>query len=129
MNKTKQPKEYYLDYYGKSPVTIIHEFTYNGHKKAVVDNGENHLVTWKKDLLPWENTSLYVSEKRAKDKLDKLTQDYEELLKTMQDKAVKSLSSRIRINVVFGNTAGAEGALVIVKELEKLIYEQKAVDL
>lgn len=119
-------REYYLGYYAKSPVKIVHEFKMNGAVKAVVDTGEDHLVVWKSDLTDWENTALYQQEERARKRLDELNQNYHKLLKKMQNDAVKALTSRIRLNVAFGGVEEGAAGLLIVEELEKLIYKTES---
>lgn len=85
-------------------------------------------VVSKSDLKPREETWQWKEKEKYADELRLLTQKAEENFERVTEKmisaACKALSARIKMNVLFGKSNGADSwAVLIANELEKLIKE------
>lgn len=121
------PQIYYL-HGGK--VTLVSEYTYKDREYCVVYGGDDDFTTCRKsDLQKWEETWHYQEEQKRKARLEQWKACEDQIVERMQNKAIKSLASRIKLNAFFGKSGGgAAYTLVIMEELEKLIKEDKDPD-
>lgn len=114
-------KTVYLNW-NDQPFTVVSEFLWKGYAYYVLhrthDYDSSLIVEPVKDCKDEEETEIY----KRKRKLEEMQKDEEKLITEMQDKAIKSLAMRIRINSVFGDVQGNSAVGVfIANELEKLI--------
>lgn len=85
-------------------------------------------VCRKSDMKLRTETWQWQQQEKEKERLEKVTEKVKanlgELAEQVVDKALKNLSSRMKMNIVFGKgSAGNAWALTIADELEKMIRE------
>lgn len=120
------------EYYNSSVgyVTIFAEVVDQPDFVVVEENGGygELSVIRKKDLVKKEDSYEYKERERRKKELEAIASEAEkrldEIAEQLVDKSLKSLSTRIRLNAMFGKAENASFALTIVAELEKMIKEK-----
>lgn len=117
-------KTVYLNWSNK-PLEVVSEFNYNDDTLYVLheegDYNDSFRVVRKDQCRGKEDTAIY----KLNEEIKELKSKKEEKMKEIQDEAIKTLASRIRINVAFGgaNTQSLI-ALQLVEELEKIIKDK-----
>ena len=114
-------------------------FTSSGREVVIVNTFNDNKKTycnyyykndWRDDIYVTEKSRLYKKEETdiylKKAKLDELQKDTEKAVKKIQDDAIKSLVTRIKINSVFGEVKDGSVGLAIAKELEKIILKKES---
>lgn len=108
----------------------IEDVPHNTDFAIVREGGDEGYITVvrKSDLKPIEETWQYQQKAKYKAELERVTEtaqaNLDELAEKVVDKALKSLASRMKMNIVFGKGgAGNAWALTITEELEKLVRE------
>lgn len=121
-------KQEYL--YNSEYVTIANDVTGEPELVVVVNDHEELIVARRKNLQKKEDSWGYKRELERRDELRLVTakaqENLDKLVDKVVDKALASLSSRMKMNVVFGKDIGNSGgwALMISDELGKLIKEK-----
>ncbi len=110
-------------YWHKFPVEIVGKVDklIEGYECYVIKINQGYVVATKDSLYKRKNTALG----RMEEEIKNLECQRDELVKKMQDDAIKALSARIKMNAVFGATGNATFAVAIAAELEKLIKADK----
>ncbi len=97
---------------------------------AVSENSDYGTITVvrRKELVKKEDTWEFKQAEKRRDEIRMITakaqENLDELAEKVVDKALKSLASRIKFNVAFGESNGGSAyAITISQELEKLIRE------
>lgn len=109
-------------------VVLVTEFTYKEREYCVVYGGDDGFSVWQKSYLKkWEETWNYQEEQKRKARLEQWKACEDQIVQRMQNKAIKSLTTRIKLNAFFGSKVGGGAyAVVLAEELEKLIKEDKS---
>jgi predicted Zn-dependent protease len=105
-------------------VQIINEFTDENTEYCVysfVDGWGDFKVTAKSNLQKEEDTYSYKRNKH----LEELDRKIDEKTREIQDKAIKTLASRIKLNSAFQDTKTGYAGLLIAEELEKIIKNEE----
>lgn len=110
-------------------VQLVHEFTFKEQEFAVVFHGDDEFSVYHKcDLKKWEETWNYQEEQKKIARAE-LWKEYEDkIIHRMQDKAIKGIANRIKLNAFFSAKSGAAYAVVVADEINKLIKEEGAYD-
>lgn len=118
----KKDKIYYLNY-SEKPYKIVSEFDTYSVIHSESDYDDYFSVVPKSRLMGEEDTAVY----KKKQELKELESKKAEKVKEIQDKAIKTLVGRIKINTIFNSslsTADNMISLEIVKELEEIIKDK-----
>ena len=122
----KTKTKYYLGYYENEEATIVHIFKMNGVVWCVVDTEDCYKVCKKADLITYKQTKHYKRKQELKKEIEELEKEKDKKVKEIQDEAIKSLVTRVKLNVAFGNFSDDTSTLItlkIIEELKKLIKE------
>ncbi len=118
-------KTVYLDW-NEKPFEVVSEFAYKEYELYVLheegDYNNSFRVVSKSNCMNKEDTKIY----KKKKEIEELVVKKQEKIQEIQDEAIKSLSSRIRINIAFGSSVDTNNliSLKIVEELEKIIKDK-----
>lgn len=122
----------YEEYYHSSVgyCTIFGDIVDKPELVAVSENSDYGTITVVKrsELVPKEETWEFTQAKKRADEIRLITakvqENLDELAERVVDKALKSLASRIKFNVAFGEGGSHSAyAIMLSTELEKLIRE------
>lgn len=120
------------EYWSSGDVFIyIEDVPHNPEFAICREGGDDYgymTVCRKSDLKPREETWQWQQKEKYKQELEKVTEkvqeNLDELAERVVDKALKSLSSRMKMNALFGdNSSNLAWIGVVTQELEKLIRE------
>ena len=120
-------KEYY---WSGSYVTIWGEVK-DRPDMVIVTDGNDYgelTVVARKELTPKEESYRYKQEQKRADELRLITQkaqeNFDTLVEKIVDKALISLSSRMKFNVLFGDSSNVSWAVLVSDELKKMVKEK-----
>lgn len=127
MNNSPSKVQEYI--YHSEYVTIVDKYDHGDEMVIVVNDQEELLVAQRSLLKRKEDSWGWKRQEERRDEIQLITakaqENFDKLADKLVDKALSTLATRMKMNVIFGKDLdNADGwAIMISKELEKLIRE------